>query len=231
MNESSGLWPLRLLAMVIALGVWLVFSFIPRWLTGHVPLLERAMDTPVTFSLPEGITVLNPGQTVRVQLRGSQEAMRLLTFNDVAVEVVFANGVLAGTVETRLGPGNVKLPKGIEVVSLTPNRLDIQLDREVTGTLAVLWNRRGELVAGAELRDVVVTPSEVLVSGPESRLARVTHVTTEPINLDGRAISFSVEAQVVSDDVQIRIQRPRVVRVDFTIEPPPGPTAVPEGNT
>jgi hypothetical protein len=65
----------------------------------------------------------------------------------------------------------------------------------------------------------------VVVEGPSSRLARLDHVETQPIDLDGHALSFEETVGVVSPDSLVQIQQPaRVrVRVPLKITQPAGP--------
>lgn len=214
MSERTGLWPLRLLAFGLALVVWYFASVEKREQLG-----ERLLDVSVTYNAPRGLIILDPVQAVRVRLRGSDRRMRSLSPSavDVVVEPLARE---PGAVEVHLGAENVVRPDDLEVVSIEPNSLRLQLDREGTRLVPVRPRLVGEPAAGALPQNPTATPDAVVVSGPESRLRDLAFVPTGPIALDGHALDFEETVIVLSPDPLLRIVEPSMVTVRVPMAPP-----------
>jgi YbbR domain-containing protein len=215
MNRSkTGVWGLRLFALLAAVGVWFSVSFVKR-----ERVSEKLIDATVTYNPSRGLIILDPLQTVKVRLRGPDRQIRTLAPHvvDVVIEV---SGVAAGTLDVQLGESNVLRPEGLEVVAIEPNSIPLRLDREKTQMLKVSPRLVGEPAAGAEPLSPIAHPDMVQVTGPESLLAGITAATTSPISLDGHALSFKQTVSVVPPDPLVRIVQPSVVTVEVPMHFP-----------
>jgi hypothetical protein len=123
-------------------------------------------------------------------------------------------------VNVPLGPDNVLTPEDLEVVSVEPNYLRLELDREVKRLLPVVPALSGEPAAGAVAAQARVSPPSILVSGPESLLRQVDSLSTSPISLDGHALDFEESVLVISPDPLISFLQPSVVSVSVAMEQP-----------
>ncbi len=142
MNRSkTGVWGLRLFALLAAVGVWFSVSFVKR-----ERVSEKLIDATVTYNPSRGLIILDPLQTVKVRLRGPDRQIRTLAPHvvDVVIEV---SGVAAGTLDVQLGESNVLRPEGLEVVAIEPNSIPLRLDREKTQMLKVSPRLVGEPAA------------------------------------------------------------------------------------
>lgn len=214
MNETARTWGLRLLALVIAVSLWFSVSFEDR-----EALSERLVEASVSYNRPRGFVILDPVQSVNVRLRGSSKAIRRLNPYQVDVQVELAQ-TEPGIVNVNLGPENVLMPEGLEVVSIEPNAIRVELEREVTQRLPVVPHLVGEPAAGAVVEEPEVFPNQVLVSGPESLLAKIQSLTTRPINLDGHALTFEETVAVVPPDPLIQVVQPSKVSVRVPMRQP-----------
>jgi YbbR domain-containing protein len=219
-------WGLRVLALGIALGLWFNFSFEAR----EAPS-ERLIEAAVSYNRPRGYIVLDPVQSVNVRLRGSSKAVRRLSPFQVAVQVDLSR-YQEGTWTFNLGPENVLMPDGVELVSIEPPAIRVELEKEVTQRLPVVPKLTGEPAGGATLAEPEVLPNQVLVTGPESRIAKAATLSTQPISLDGHALPFEATVAVVTPDPLIQIVQPfkvlvRVVLVPPQAEAPPPPRPSP----
>jgi YbbR domain-containing protein len=217
MSERASLWGLRLMALAIAVFLWFFGSVEKRERAS-----EKVVEANITYSTPSGTVILDPVQTVRVRLRGRTSKIRNLNPFVVDVLVVIPEG-RHGSLDVHLGPENVIAPEDLEVVSVDPNLLQLQLDREVSVMLPVLPRLAGEPAAGAVVGAIEVSPERVLVSGPESTLRRVRTLATSPINLSGHALDFVESAAVLAPDPLVKVVQPSVVSVRVPMQPPVPP--------
>jgi len=212
---SDGLrtWGLRLLALGIALGLWFNSSFEDREV-----LNERVVEASVSYTWPKGYMVLDRERNVNVRVRGSSKRVRGLDPDQVDVQVELSRR--PGLLTINLGPENVLMPEGLEVVSIEPNVITVEVEREVSGSIRVEPDLEGEAAAGAKVGEPEVFPSQVLVTGPESLVASTEVLHTRPVNVGGRSATFEVSVAVVPPDPLIQIARPTRVKVRVPIQPP-----------
>jgi len=214
MSEKAELWGLRLLALMLAIAFW-YFAAVER----RERVSERVLDVAVTYNTPRGVIILDPIQAVKVRLRGSERQLRGLNPASVGV-VVAPNREEPGNVEVHLVPESVVRPDNLEVVSIEPTTIRLQLDREATRLLPVRPRLAGEPAAGAVPLAAQPLPDSVLVSGPETRLRAMVELSTGPVSLDGHALDFEETVIVLSSDALVRIVNPSVVTVRVRLAQP-----------
>jgi YbbR domain-containing protein len=214
MNEAWRTWGLRLRALGIAVGFWFSVSFEDR-----EALSERLVEASVSYNRPRSFVVLDQVPSVNVRLRGSSKLIRQLNPYQVDVQVELAQ-TQPGTVSVSLGPENVLMPEGLEVVSIEPNVIRVELDRELSQRLPVVPHLRGEPAAGSVAEEPEVFPNQVLVTGPESLLAKIQSLSTRPLSLDGHAQTFEETVAVIPPDPLIQIVQPSKVSVRVPLRQP-----------
>lgn len=225
MSESAQLWGLRLLALGIALALWYSVS-----LEDRASLAERLIEASVSYNRPRGLMVLDPVPSVNVRLRGSSKDIRQLNPFQATVQVDLPRAQV-GAVNIQLGPDDVQVPEGFEVVSIDPNVIRVELDRESTQRLPVRVPLEGEPAAGVEVGELEILPNQVFVTGPESLLSRIESLSTQPIQLANRDATFEVTVDVVPPDPLIQVVQPSRVSVRVPLAAPEPPASAEEGST
>ncbi len=225
MSHLWSAWGLRILALALAVLAWFIISVGQREQIG-----ETTVEPFVTYRPPEDFIVLEPPDRVRVRLSGPES--RLAGLNPFQVSVVVElRGRELGRQEILLTRDNVVVPGGLEVVSIDPNVLTLQIDREISDLKPIDVQLTGEPAAGAVAQEPTVFPLQALVTGPETKVTALKALTTTPISLDGHAIDFQAQAAVISPDPLIRVVEPSVVRVDIRLDIPGAPLDAGAGPT
>jgi YbbR domain-containing protein len=217
MNDTARTWGLRLLALGIAIGIWFNASLQDRLASS-----ERLVEASVSYNHPPGFIVINPMSTVNVRLSGSKKAIRKLVPQTVDVTVELSQRQ-EGMATINLGPESVTAPEGLEVVSIEPHSIRVELAREITQRVPVVAKLTGEPAAGAVTGEPEIFPNQVLVTGPDSMVSRIDHLSTIPISLDGRAITFELSVPMLSPDPLIQIVQPTRVTVKIPMSMPDEP--------
>jgi YbbR domain-containing protein len=208
------LWPLRLLSLVTAIVLWLLFSYSGRQGASS----ERTLtNVPVTYNTPQGYVLLNPTTSLQVRVSGGEQAVLNLT--PFQVSAVVSLGPRAGIQEIVLDERHVQRPQGIAVVSITPDRVSLDVDREIEKRLRVVPDPRGEPAAGAVEGTHSAAPEFVTVKGPQSRLENRDTIFA-PVSIAGRAHSFEQSATLDTADPLIQVLGSSTVRVSVVLEPP-----------
>lgn len=207
-------WGLRLLAVTLALVAWFAFSVEKREL-----LSEKVFEATVRYENYPGLVILGRVESVRIGVRGPVSRVRSL--NPLQIDVfVEVPEPAKGVFEVPLSAENVFLPQDLEVVSIEPNVIPVELDRQVDHLLGVRARLEGEAAAGAVVMDPEILPPMVLVRGPQSKIDEAGVLTTTPIDLTGHALDFETQARVVSPDPLISVVQPAFVTVRIRLKIP-----------
>jgi YbbR domain-containing protein len=223
-NDWIRTWGLRLLALGIAIGIWFNASVEDRLVSS-----EKVVEAVVAYNRPNGFALINPVQNVNVHVSGSKKAIRKLSPYMVNVSVDLGQRQ-TGLATINLTAENVLLPDGLEVVSIEPNTIRVDLEKEVTERLPVVAKLAGRPAAGATAGQPEVIPNQILVIGPEPMLARIDALSTRPVSLEGHDSTFEEKdvAVVLPDPLIQIVPPPATVTVTVPIQPPAQPAAPPK---
>ncbi|HXF94483.1 MAG TPA: CdaR family protein [Gemmatimonadales bacterium] len=173
-------WPIKLVAVFLALMLYVAVA--AQQPTTQLFQLKLAVD------LPPGRALASKAPTVAVQISGrGSELMKLRAFPPVIKRAV--PDTLAGAVWTvRLQPGDVQIPRGIDVRvdDIAPREIELLLDAVARKEVRIV--PRVEVVAesGYVLQGgLSLTPAIARVVGPDEMLASIESVTTVPVQLSG----------------------------------------------
>lgn len=215
MSSRLQAWLYRLLAVLIALALWYVTAFEKREVAS-----EKSIEASLTYNVPRGFVVLNRTSQVRVVIRGNAREIRRLRPYDVDVLVELSEAA-PGPLTLTLTADNVSLPSdSLQVVSIDPKSLKLDIDRERTRRVGIEVILKGEPAAGSMVVGRRANPTEVEITGPGRLVNAVRRVTTEPVNLDGHAFSFRTESGLLPPDPAVRLEGPRTVTVEVDLEQP-----------
>jgi YbbR domain-containing protein len=215
-SETARIWGLRLLALLIAVALWYSVS-----LEDRETLAERIVEASVSYNQPRGLVILDQVQNVKVRLRGTSRKIRRLNPLQVYVQVDLTREQ-AGEADITLGPDDVQVPEeGLEVVSVDPNVIRVELDAEVTQGIPVEIPLVGKPPEGFTVGELEVLPNQVFVTGPKSLVAQLTVLRTRPLTLTGRTRSFEETVSVVAPpDPLIQVLQRSRVNVRVPVIPP-----------
>lgn len=124
----------------------------------------------------------------------------------------------------RLTPDNIRIPVGTEITKINPSEVRIRLDEVKMRPVQVKAKFTGKLPKPLQLESVSVEPPTVALQGPESLLAKVREVLTEPIDLSniGENTRISVGVDVHTPQVRLAPNQPSQIAVEIKIEKGPG---------
>ncbi len=185
-----------LMSFLLAVAVWVsaVLSEDPN----EVRVYPRAVEVSAV-GLEEGLmTVDGLPASVRITLRAPRSVWASLEGDPTAVQAyVDLQGLQPGVYAV---PVKVQVAyQPVEVVSVTPARLEITIDKRLTREVPVTVDMRGEVAVGYYASAPVVHPLTVEVSGPASAVSKVTAVQAQ-VSIEGARESFKRETALVPID-------------------------------
>ncbi|MGH7360598.1 MAG: CdaR family protein [Candidatus Methylomirabilales bacterium] len=203
---------MKVLSLGLAVALWVVV------LTEQKAVVN--LNVPVNVGqIPRNLMVINdPVEYVALKVRGPQSVVQALGPNEVTLPGTFARDVKEGENNLTLRPEEFQVPRGIEVLSVSPGRIRLVLEAADERRLEIIPKFRGEPAKGHALGKVRITPKEVRVVGPQGELKRLNHAFTQPIDIKGQDRDFRVTAEIEPFGRRIRIVEGETVRVDIGIK-------------
>lgn len=169
-------WQYRIIAVVLALFFWYLISGqekVEIWL--NVPV--EIVNLPADHLLRSGMV-----STVRVRCRGTSTVLTRLETSRLHYTLDLS-GVEKGENIVVLEPRNFNLPRTVEVVEISPYRLELDVDIQKTKTVPVRLNWQAYISPDFELKEVIVEPDHVRISGAARILDRIEEVDTRHIEI------------------------------------------------
>jgi YbbR domain-containing protein len=205
----------KVLAVMIALVIWMIASEERR-----EDILERNFQVPLALvGVPSNMVISGEVEdTIAVRLRGPASQVRSLSSDNLEVTVDLAES-RPGTLSLPLQPSALSIPSSVEVVSMQPARLRLQLELRKQKPVRISPYLVGAPASGYAIENVETQPGNAVIAGPASLVDEVTEIPTERIILTGRSASFREEVAVISDYPLVRVVEPAIVQVLITINP------------
>lgn len=196
-------WQWKLLSILAAVMLWLALVDSPE--------LTATVDVPLEFAVfPAGLDFAGaiPSE-VQLQLRGPKSSVVQTQRSAPAVILDLAQVKKPGEYTFRVEDGVSGIPPNVQLVATVPNQIRLVLEQHIQRQVPVRL-RTGGLKDYPEYRILrsEVTPSSVLISGPESRVEAVEAVYTDLLEfakIDVRDAEPMVEARL-----QAFVEEPRV---------------------
>lgn len=187
--------------------------------------IERPFDLPLELAaLNDSLVVTEQSvDAVNIRVMGSRAALR----NIDATAMRFAidlSGAKRGQTEIEVPDSPVDLPRGARVVSRSPSRITVQIERKGRKAVTVRPDIMGEPAAGFHLANLRVEPELVRLVGARSEVLRLSEVSTEPVDLTGleEGIEREVRLFLGSGTVWMEDAQPVRVIVEIEADAPPG---------
>jgi YbbR domain-containing protein len=201
---------LKVISLVLAFLLWVQIAGqqrVQRSVSVSVEFINMPHELEITNDYPREVNVvISRPSSVRMDERELAAVIDLSTAEP-------------GMIVVPLTERNIRnVPSGAQIEGIEQRRIRLQLERVRRKTVRVLPEVTGQPAEGFQIREVRTSPSEVLISGPESRLERVTTAGTESVDVAGRSRSFTQQVYLDLEDPRLRIENAASVQVAVIIE-------------
>jgi len=155
-----------------------------RGVKAALTLVNMSRDLVLMSSVPD---------TISLQLRGPlSKSLDAAAGLEVYLDLADAR---PGTSSYTIDAAGIPLPDDVEVVSIEPAAIDLVLERLTSNNIALLPMVDGVPAPGFTIGEIRVSPVQISVQGPESRVLELELVETTPISVEGA--TGPVEATVM----------------------------------
>ena len=182
---------LKLFSLLLAFFLWFSINVSERD-------AERVLELPIVLRrLPADLVVTNPPlKPVAVTMRGPRTILEGVDEQKERIAIDL-NGVTTSEPPLELKSEMLRpdLPRRLKVVRFEPARLKLRVERRARRRLPVKVSLDGPPGVGYMLGEPSVTPAQIEVSGPASKVEEQKEITTEPLNVSG--ITETTERQAL----------------------------------
>ena len=200
---------LKIFSVIFAGGLWVLVNAGERD-------TEMSLTIPLEWrNLPPDLVVVGQQvDSVDVRVAGPRTLLGIFNQKKILLDL---NGMRPGPSSFRIGRDKLSLPRGIELVRVSPSQINLEIARIQRRLLPIRLDALGEPPAGYKLGEIEVVPNTVEVTGPAPALARLQSVPTEPLQLSRFTQSGTIDLDLVSpqdDLLSYNLQQVRV-RIDI----------------
>ncbi len=216
LDKLASNWSLKLLALAIALAMWVfVVGQEKSEISVRVPV-------EITNIPPDMMVVDDVVGEVDARLYGPRTLIRRVATERLS-KAVDLTGLGLGTHVFQIEPDDLKLPPGVRVLRISPDAFRLTLAPRLTREVPVQPVIKGSPAEGFELAEVKFKPAKVTVVGLREDVSELDFVFTLPLDVTDRKESFSRLAQLrLPRDRNVRLSRSDV-EVTIVIRPRPAP--------
>ncbi len=146
--------------------------------------LERTLS--LDFNIPRDMAISNiVPKEVKVKIRGSKAFIKtvLNDGDDFKVNLDKYKTNHPKRFFISIHPGDLSLPFGIEVMSITPHEFKLEIDRSVQMEVPILIQVKNTLPEGRLLDEIEVTPKSLIIQGPVEVVSKLSRLRTMPLDL------------------------------------------------
>jgi YbbR domain-containing protein len=170
---------LALLSIALAFGIWVFITDTAQstktgWFAGDIPVQA--------VSVPEGLTLAAPLPNVTVRVQAPEDVFGNLAVEDFRATINLA-GAAVGVMDAEVRV-QVLSEADAKVVQVEPPTLTVELKPVVSQLVPVVADVVGSPPIGYEAQAPVLSPEQVLVSGPED-LVKLVKSAVATVNLSG----------------------------------------------
>ena len=169
-----------MVALVVAILLWYGLAgqqnenISVRGVKAALTLVNMPRDLVLMSSVPD---------TISLQLRGPlSKSLDAAAGLEVYLDLADAG---PGAASFTIDAAGISLPDDVEVVSIEPAAITLDLERLTSNNIALEAVVEGVPAPGFAIGEVRVSPVQVNVQGPESRVLALETVKTTPISVEG----------------------------------------------
>ncbi len=193
-------WALKIFSLFLAFVLWI--ALIPKEKTFSVKTITVSLET---YNLPSDLELVKkPPATADVTLRAPNRLISQITPANVLIKLNLEKASLLQE-EYPINSSMVSLPAGAEVIRISPNKVNLKLEKSKEATLEVTPTLVGVLPPEYQLTKIEVIPTQVTVRGPESRVKTKDKVRTSPIDISSLTQTTEFEADLIPPRPELRL--------------------------
>ena len=177
-------------------------------------------EIPVVIRVPDGYAQLG-GDTspmVHVKIYGRASKLRQVTRDDLGM-ISINPPAREGNVQITLHADMMSMPDGVKIEKFQPEFIGLNLEQIARRSVPLTTDHAftGELAPGYQLGEIRLNPPEIEITGAKSLVDETTQLYIEPIDLTGKAASFTVSRWAILNRAGVRATTTTRIEVSVNI--------------
>ena len=165
-RETAQRHSLKIIAIFFAVSLWF-------YVLNSEPLqIERKLS--INYITPKGYTVASSKAFIQNIFTNKEKL-------NVDLNPYFSSS--GKSFKVKFYASDVSVPFGVEILDITPKETNIELDRMVMMEMPVKVQYSGDAPRDRTIKEVIIEPKNIMISGPIEILKSVTRLDTAPVNL------------------------------------------------
>ena len=201
---------LKLTSVFVAIMLWFMV------LSGQV--ITKSVLVPVNFiDTPTGYIALSSSSNLSVIIQGSKSLLDTFKYGTLSLNID-SKSLAHGANSKSIVPSDIIAPIGVEVLEITPSRINISYEQLESKNVRVTPLFIGEAPKGYKVISINIEPDIVKISGVKSKLNLINHIETHQINLSDLDINNEKHTGLFLQD-GVNIIVPNNIKVIAKLEP------------
>lgn len=207
-------WGLKLFSFLLALILW--FTLIPEEKMSSEKTLTISLEL---HNIPSEMELVEkPPSTIDVKIKAPNRLISQITSANVRA-VLNLERARVDQEEYPINRSMISIPQGAEVKDILPSQVNLRLERIKEIMLDVEPIIIGKLQEGLKIERVEITPPQVLIKGPESKIKDEYKVRTSPIDISSLTQTTELEADLILPSPDLRLASSEIkVKVNIIIQ-------------
>ncbi|MGB7759765.1 MAG: CdaR family protein [Bryobacteraceae bacterium] len=201
----------KVLALALAVLIWALVASEPELSTFASARVEYK-DLPDSLELSS-----EPVTQVLLELRGPSGELRGLgDGGQHPAAILDMSNAAPGERTFPIGAGNVRLSRGVHIVRAIPSQVHLSFEQRMERSVPVVVKLRGEF--HDHLRAIATAvPAQLAILGPQSHVARVSSVSTDPVDVSALTTTGRFQVNAFAGDPFVRFRSTPAVTVTVTM--------------
>ena len=203
---------LKVFSLFFSLFIWLYVVS-----TAEIEVIK---EVPISLDLPAELTVANDlVRSVNYQLSGPGLFVRRFLNKKIEVKIDKDDFYKKGKrkYQISLDKYRPKLPLGVELLSMEPRYLQLNLEPIMTKKVSVMAHFSTNLQETFQIDKVKIIPKKISISGPRSIIRKIKFLETKIIDNVSDISTTGIRSKIVSDSDKVQIAEEDVL-VSFVIK-------------
>ena len=202
----------KLFSLLVSLLLWFAFA--------RDPDVGAFLAVPVEYrGMPDDLEVSSDlVESVSVDLRGPSEKIANFSAAKSAVVLDFSSIHKPGEQTFQIDERNISVPSGMRLEHAIPAQIRLHFEQRTQLAVPVQVRFSGDAPKGYQLEHYNVTPEELTVIGPESRVKKIEYAVTDPVDLSSVVSESEFHVNAFVGDPHVRFEKPEKISVKVYME-------------
>jgi YbbR domain-containing protein len=202
----------KIFSLLVSLMLWVFYAGDPE--------VGAFVSVPVEYrGMPDNLEISSDlVGTVSIDLRGPSEKVANFSAAKSAVILDFSGIHKPGEQTFQIDERDINLPSGMRLERAIPAQIRLQFERRTEQEVPVEVRFAGVPPEGFLLKQYSVAPEMLTLVGPESRVRRIEHAVTDPIDLTSAANGAVFRVNAFVGDPHVRFAKPVKIAVKVEIQ-------------